>query len=75
MGWGTGSRVFSELIDVIVEVDVDDLKREYLYQQLIDLFERYDCDTLDECLGTDPIFDLVWNERNPDMDDEEFPDD
>jgi hypothetical protein len=28
-----------------------------VYEILIDQFENYDCDTLDECVGADPAFD------------------
>lgn len=41
---------------------VDDVfsRREAVYADLIRLFENYDCDTLEECVGKDVAFDCAW---------------
>ncbi len=60
MGWSTGSMILSGIIKTIernVEHSVD---RQEIYEDLIDIFEDYDCDTLDECLGESEEFDLVY---------------
>lgn len=60
MGWSTGSMILSGIIKTIernVEHPVD---RQEIYEDLIDIFEDYDCDTLDECLGESEEFDLVY---------------
>jgi hypothetical protein len=38
---------------------------------MIDVFEQEDCDTLDECRGTDKVFDEAMDERNPSDDDDD----
>ena len=70
MGWASGSGIAADLIHAI-ETNVEDkLARRQLYSELIDIFETYDCDTLDECVGTSKEFDAEWKERNPEEDDD-----
>ena len=60
MGWASGSRIFSGIIEVLQEhVDDFDVRRD-VYEELINLFEDADCDTLDEAVGEDPAFDAAW---------------
>jgi hypothetical protein len=66
MSWSRGSSLFSEVIEVIKNHVKDDNARESMYYDLIEAFESFDCDTLNECLGEDPIFDKVYNEIYPD---------
>ena len=65
MSWASGSGLFSEIIEVLMEKVDDDSQREELYTSLIELFENHDCDTLDECQGVDSVFDSVWKELYP----------
>lgn len=65
MGWSSGSRLFSEMIEVLVEKVEDDSVRKDLYTDLIDVFENHDCDNLHECLGEDDAFDEAWYELYP----------
>lgn len=65
MGWGSGSTVFSEVIAVMKEKVEDAEIRAEIYRDLIDVFENADCDTLDECVGDDKVFDEVWEELYP----------
>ncbi len=72
MGWSSGSAVFSEIIGVLKDKVEDIPLREEIYEELIPIFENSDCDTLDECLGTDIAFDTVFKGLNPDIEDEEY---
>jgi hypothetical protein len=66
MGWSGGSGLFRELIDVVNLEVKNPLIRKKIYEKMIKAFEDYDCDTLQECLEKDDIFDLVFLEQNPD---------
>lgn len=57
MGWASGSVLASEMIDVIKREVKDKKVRRKIYDMLIGVFEDQDCDTLDECRGTDKAFD------------------
>ena len=59
MGWGSGSRLASDLISAAKDTIIDSQQREEFYEQMISHFEEFDCDTLDECIGIDFAFDLV----------------
>jgi len=70
MSWASGSGLFVEIISVMKnKLDDDDL-RQSLYYDLIELFENYDCDTLDECRGEDKAFDAAYTEYVEDNYDE-----
>lgn len=71
MGWGRGSSLFSEVIDVIQGEVKDFTVRKIIYIRLIEAFESADCDTLDECYGDDPAFDKVWDEMYPSDEEDE----
>lgn len=65
MGWASGSRLMSDLIES-VKNNVDNFEsRVDLYLEMIKNFEDADCDTLDECLGEDEAFDEAWNRSFP----------
>lgn len=57
MGWSTGSRLMSEIIEMIEEHFPPIVGKDELFYNLIKIFTEYDCDTLDECLGQSPSFD------------------
>lgn len=65
MGWASGSRLASRLIGVALEHISNEEERDNFYDEMIDAFEDADCDTLDECMGIDPVFDqrlrIAWN--------------
>lgn len=73
MGWASGSRLFSEVIDVIKKAVPDEDERIDIYMGLIDAFEDADWDTQDECMGQDPAYDAALKELHPEWydDDEE----
>lgn len=66
MGWASGAELAGDLIEVIKNVVKDKDTRETLYYHIIDKFEMYDCDTMDECVGIDKVYDKVYKSRYPD---------
>ena len=72
MGWSSGSSLFSDIIDAVVECEIDDETRKMLYEKLIPVFEDEDCDTLDECVGKDSMFDSVFHTLYPTDNDDDF---
>ena len=46
------------------KVENEDTRKE-VYRIIIPEFGNADCDTLDECLGSDPAYDAVMKELNP----------
>ena len=68
MGWGSGSRLATRLIEAAKDTISDNIERECFYDLMIDAFEDADCDTLDECLEVDPVFDALWKTKYPDLD-------
>jgi hypothetical protein len=61
MGWSSGSRLASELIELVRDTFEDSSARETFYEEMIAIFEDHDCDTLDECVGVDSAFDAAWD--------------
>lgn len=74
MGWSSGTRIFSEIMEVVKE-HVDEATRKDIYEQLIEIFQEADCDNLEECLGEDDVFDDVWKELYSDTEEELFDED
>lgn len=70
MGWASGSRLATRLIEVARETISNEEERVNFYDEMVDAFEDADCDTLDECQGVDPVFDAHWKTRHPDWGDE-----
>lgn len=75
MGWSSGSMLASELIENAMSNIPDPEARSSFYRDMISSFENYDCDTLDECLGVDEAFDLVYKELYGFEDEDEEEDD
>lgn len=72
MGWASGSRLMSSVIDVIATNVDDEETRVTLYLGLIEVFEHFDCDTMDECLGNDDAFDEAYKEYYDVEDEDDF---
>ncbi len=71
MGWSSGSEMMSRIIKVI-DKNIDDMEnRRDVFAELIDIFERYDCDNLCECLGESVCFDAAYNDKYPQEEDDE----
>jgi hypothetical protein len=71
MSWGKGSELFSDVVEIIAENVVDDNVRKLIYMRLIESFQNYDCDTLDECTDIDPVLDILLEEMFESEEDEE----
>ena len=71
MGWASGSRLMSAVIETLVENVTDDKARAEIYRGIIPAFENMDCDTLMECFDDDEVFVEVYRELNPDYFDDE----
>jgi len=71
MGWAGGSDLMTTIILSAKDnfPDVDD--RQEFYIPIIEAFQAEDCDTLKECMGSDPAWDEAFREIAP----EEFDDD
>jgi hypothetical protein len=65
MGWASGSRLMSRVIEVIESAVTDFDARKAAYVGLIDEFEESDWDTQDECMGESEAFDAAMNEVHP----------
>jgi len=77
MGWSSGSSLFSDVAEIIAENVVDDNVRKLIYMGLIEVFQNYDCDTLDECTDIDPVLDTLLEalvDEDEDDEDDEWPD-
>lgn len=60
MGWATGSCIMSDIIRHDLTQTLDDCDRRDIYIVLIDSFQKEDADTLDDCLGKDPMYDEAY---------------
>lgn len=65
MGWAGGSHLMQEIIDVLNEVGVEDSQKKTIYSKLIEAFQNEDCDTLEECLGEDKVYDEALQAADP----------
>jgi hypothetical protein len=66
MGWGSGSSLFSKIIDAAKEAIPNKKKRVVFYESTISAFEDEDWDTENECLGSDVAFDEALKKLHPD---------
>ena len=73
MAWNTGSQIFGQFIENLIDSDVSYDDRKIVYEVLLEVFEDFEAKNLDECLDIDKAFDEVWNEKYP-PDVEEFED-
>ena len=63
MGWSTGASIFAEIAETIFRYVPDEDDRKIIYQELVELFQDYDCDNLDECANIDFMLDEVLIEE------------
>lgn len=57
MGWSRGADLFSEIAEMIFDKVGDEDDRKAIYDEMIELFEDFDCDNLHECVGIDFVLD------------------
>ena len=62
MGWSTGASIFAEVAEIIFAIVGDEDDRKDMYKELVELFQYYDCNNLDECQGIDFVLDEVLAE-------------
>lgn len=65
MGWASGSRLMSSIIEPLKKNVKDASVRQSVYEDLIRAFEDADCDTLMECEGEDKAFDKALKKLHP----------
>lgn len=63
MGWSTGASIFAEIAETISRYVGDEDDRKTIYKELVELFQDYDCDNLDECADIDFVLDEVLIEE------------
>ena len=73
MSWKSGQRLFYALAETICDTVSDELTRKILYENFIEIFEDFDCDSFAESSGIDPVLDDVLMESGhmPDFDEYE----
>jgi hypothetical protein len=57
VGWSTGSIIMQRIVEEAKSAIPDKKVRLAFYKHVIHAFQMEDCDTLDECVGADSIFD------------------
>jgi len=65
MSWSRGSEIMTEIITCLMDKVPDDTERQDIYEELIEIFENYDCDTLNECFDDDSIFKVAYKSLHP----------
>jgi len=65
MGWASGERVFADVV-VAVEKHLPKDKRKEIINELVDIFQSYDADTLFDDPDYSPTLMEICKERYPD---------
>lgn len=65
MGWSSGTKIMSDIIDTIKPRVEDPESRRYIYHKIIMAFEVGDWDTQSECMGRDAAFDAALKDLHP----------
>ena len=73
MGWASASNIMDAVIKGVKANVPDDNARREIYQPIYDALTQSDWDTVDECIGQDPVFDKIaaedgWTEDGWDYD-------
>ena len=66
MGWGSGSELMSQIIQVTKKSVKDAAVRQTMYKSFIGIFEDNDWDTQMECIGEDDAFNAAMKSAHPD---------
>lgn len=81
MSWSSGSRLFANIVESIVDIVRDEDERAAIYRCMIEEFSNFDCDNLFECTGIDTVLDEILEEtygsdteEGEYKDEEEWPD-
>ena len=65
----TGSELMSDIIEIAQEYIPDDDVRKKFYRKIVKMLESYDWDQQDEPLGEDDAYDELYEELNPEKQD------
>ena len=67
MGWSSGSELASKMIEIMERLDdgVYTNGIQGAYNDMIIVFEKFDCDNLHECLGENWDFDAAYDKLYP----------
>lgn len=68
MGWASGSGLMQDVITAVNKSFRRGKGAKKFYEMVIEAFQDHDCDTLDECKGSDPDFDAAYREAYPSED-------
>ena len=63
MAWSTGASIFAEIAETILRYVPDEDDRKMIHKELVELFQDYDCDNLEECADIDFMLDEVLIEE------------
>ncbi len=66
MSRSSGTEIFEQLIEALLNAEVSNSQREEIYEHMIDVFETFDYDSLQDLKDIDKSFDKVWNKLYPD---------
>lgn len=64
MGWSSGSELMSEIVVAAMQ-HVPESSRKDFYKKIIEDFEKFDCDTLYECLDIDRYYNQAYESLYP----------
>lgn len=59
MGWSRGGELMDVVIAAMMRTAAGTEPRSAIYEDLIEAFWNADADTLEECMGVDPAFDVA----------------
>ena len=65
MGWASGSDLAASMVMTAKKVFKDQEARYQFYLIMIEEFENKDCDTMNEVLGIDKMYDKAFKELYP----------
>lgn len=63
MGWASGSELMASIIKIAERYVDGPSKRIKMYEELIQVFEDHDCDTLEECEHLSRDFKIALRHR------------
>lgn len=66
MGWGSGSRLMTDVMMAMKSGKVPDETRKLVYGILIPAMQNRDWDTEVDCMGVDPVYDNLLRSMFPD---------
>lgn len=65
MSFAIGSRIMTDIIECLMDKVPEDDIRQDIYEELIEIFEGYNCDTLKNCFKDDDVFEIAFKSIHP----------